>query len=451
MTEQVAATEVELPEAKFEFDEDFQDKIVHTYLAEPRFARQITEVLQPEFFTNEASAALVALTRDFVRQYKTPPDARVMVELIKDAVKNKRIRPDMVADIKRLATQAYTTPPSGAQYIADQVANFARDKAVERAIIKSVELHEKGKYADIAELMREAISVGSLDDGEFYDYFGEVDNRTATRKAIASGTITRDGISSGVPEIDGLLYHYGWGRKELSALMGPSKSGKSALLGTFAKNAAVLGYNVLYVSLEVDKLIISDRIDADLTDTIIRDLHVHADDVADLVKKAQAKAGKFFMRDFGPGQLTVEQLRTMIERCAADGILFDLVVVDYADIMAPRREDKSKDLIAQTRNIYIDLRALAHEFNCAVLTATQTNREGAKQATARATDVGDDWNKTRTVDVLIGINTTEAERAAGESRLVWLLSRNTASGVSVRIEQEREKMQFLKRVLSVDK
>lgn len=443
----VAEVEADLPEAKFEFDEEFQDKIVHTFLTEPKFARQMASVLEPEYFTKEASATLVSLTRDYVKTYKSTPDAPVMSTLVIDAFKAGLIRKDLLPDVRELIKTAYTTPVKGADFIAEKVSEFARDKAVERAIIKSVGLHEKRDYAKIADLMREAINVGNLDDGETYDYFAEVDNRTEYRKAIAKGTITRDGISSGVPEIDALLYHYGWGRRELSCLMGPSKSGKSALLGTFAKNAALLGYNVLYVSLEVDKQIISDRIDADLSDTIIRDLHIHADDVAAAIKAAQSKAGRLLMRDFGPGTLKVSMLRTMIEKLKADGVTLDLIVVDYADIMAG--EERGASLQDQLRQIYIDLRALAFEFNALVLTATQTNREGAKQATARATDVGDDWNKTRTVDVLIGINTTEAERAAGESRLVWLMSRNTASGVSVRIEQERAKMKFLKKVLEV--
>jgi replicative DNA helicase len=82
-----------------------------------------------------------------------------------------------------------------------------------------------------------------------------------------------------------------------------------------------------------------------------------------------------------------------------------------------------------------------------VLTATQTNRDGAKAATAKATDVGDDWNKARTVDIMIGINATDAEKAAGEARLTWLLSRNTEDGFSLRIKQDRQKMQFLTKII----
>ncbi|WP_326894426.1 hypothetical protein U8P73_36700 (plasmid) [Rhizobium beringeri] len=48
---------------------------------------------------------------------------------------------------------------------------------------------------------------------------------------------------------------------------------------------------------------------------------------------------------------------------------------------------------------------------------------------------------------MIGINATDAEKAAGEARLTWLLSRNTEDGFSLRIKQDRAKMQFLKKVI----
>lgn len=151
------------------------------------------------------------------------------------------------------------------------------------------------------------------------------------------------------------------------------------------------------------------------------------------------------MRDFASGTLKVSQLHRIIEDYRNDGILFDLIIVDYADIMAG--EYKAENLRDNLREIYIDLRALAHEFDCAVLTATQTNRDGAKAITAKATDVGDDFNKIRTADVVIGINVTDAEKQAGEARLYWAVSRNTEDGFTLRIKQDRSRMKFIKQVL----
>jgi len=119
--------------------------------------------------------------------------------------------------------------------------------------------------------------------------------------------------------------------------------------------------------------------------------------------------------------------------------------VDYADIMAPERHNnETRDGLNQ---IYLDLRGVAFIYNAAVLTATQTNREGAKSVVAKAKDVAEDFNKVRTADLLLSINSTDAERLAGEARIFFAASRNSEDGFILRISQDRAKMQFMKKVL----
>ena len=94
--------------------------------------------------------------------------------------------------------------------------------------------------------------------------------------------------------------------------------------------------------------------------------------------------------------------------------------------------------------------ALAFEFDCAVLTATQTNREGYKAQTAKAEHVAEDFNKIRTADLVISINSTEEERAQNVARLYFAASRNQESGFTVRIKQNMKKMTFIESILGVE-
>lgn len=436
-------------EAKYEFDLAFQDKIVALMARDSTFSMRAKDLVRPEHFANEANQALVRIILDHVTTYRSALDAATMVAVIKDAKTNKKLRDDQIPGVTGLVRRIYAKSGaidvSNPKYVTDKVADFARRQAIENAILSSVPMLEKGDFAKIGELMRQAMNVGAVVEATDYDYYAEVDNRTQIRKDIAAGKVTRRGITTGYSAIDAHLYHMGWGRRELSCLMGAAKAGKSLGLGDFTKNASLAGYNVLYATLEVSKEIISDRIDAALTDTLMRELHIKADDIAAAVKKASAGAGRFIIEDYPSGVLKPSVLHRRIEKLRADGVMLDLVTVDYADIMAS--EYRSDNLIDNLRSIYIDLRAIAHEFDIAMLTATQTNREGAKAATAKATDVGDDWNKARTVDILIGINATDAEKKAGEARLYWALSRNTEDGFQLRIKQDREKMKFLTKVI----
>lgn len=90
-----------------------------------------------------------------------------------------------------------------------------------------------------------------MQESQDYDYFEEIDNRTQYRKNIVSGKIIRNGITTAYPALDAQLYHLGWGRRELSCLMGAAKTRKSMALGDFTYNVALAGYNTLYITLEV--------------------------------------------------------------------------------------------------------------------------------------------------------------------------------------------------------
>lgn len=432
-------------EAQYDFAPAMQQKIAALFMRDTTFAMATKDLIKPEYFAESHVGALVRIVQEHVKVYRAVPDMKILPQIIKDEIGKKRIRPDMIDGIKTTIREVISADLSNPQYVADRVSDFAKHQAIEQAIMSSLPLLEKGEFDKIGQLMKEAVAVGSVNDGGGYNYFAEIANRTKQRNEMASGKVVRNGITSGYSGIDAYLYHCGWGRRELSCIMGAAKAGKSMSLGDFGKNATLAGYNVFYDSLEVHKEIIADRVDASMSDTMMRDLLKDADKVEAAIKAMEAKSGRFEIRDHASGTLKPSQLHRLIENYRAEGLIFDLVIVDYADIMAA--EYRSDSLQENLRTIYIDLRALAHELNCAVLTATQTNRDGAKASTAKATDVGDDWNKARTVDIMIGINATDAEKAAGEARLTWLLSRNTEDGFSLRIKQNRQKMQFLTKIM----
>jgi replicative DNA helicase len=67
--------------------------------------------------------------------------------------------------------------------------------------------------------------------------------------------------------------------------------------------------------------------------------------------------------------------------------------------------------------------------------------------TARMTDVAEDFNKIRIADIVISINSSEAEKAAGEARLFFAAVRNGEDGFSLRIKQDRERLKFITKIL----
>lgn len=432
-------------EAQFEFDAGFQRKIAALFMRDNTFAQRTQELIEPGFFTEDAVGTLVRVVQDHMKVYKTIPDMKILPTILKDEIANKRIRPDLIDGVKEIVRETIKADLSNPTFVSDKVADFAKTVAIEQAMVTSIPLLEKRQFDKIGEIMKKAMAVGLVEEDGDYDYFAEIRNRTKERHDLNAGIVMRDGITTGYPGLDCWLYHLGWGRKELSCMMGAAKAGKSMSLGDFAKNASIAGYSVLYVTLEVGKKIIADRLDAAVSDTLMRELSKDPDAIETAIAAIAAKAKPLKLREFASGTMKPSQLMRLIEKYRADGIIFDLIVVDYADIMAA--EYRSDSLIDNLRTIYIDLRAIAFETNAAVLTATQTNRDGAKAVTAKATDVGDDWNKARTVDLMLGINATDSEKATNDARLSFLLARNVEAGFSLAIKQNRQKMKFIEKII----
>jgi replicative DNA helicase len=442
-------TEVEETEnssKQFEFDDEFQQKIAAFALRDTKFLERTEGLIQPFYFESDVHQAIVNLSLGYYEKYRKAPDKGLLKNLVNEGFKNKVIRSkELTLEVWKEVDALLRTDISDDEFVTDEVVKFARHRAIEEAMVQSIKFLQRHEYDKIAEVMGKARDVGIAEDVGEYDYFGEIDSRTEERVALAAGTMKYEGITTGYPDLDKYLYHKGWGRKELSVIMGAAKAGKSMSLGEFAKSASLAGYNVLYVTLEVASKIIASRTDANLSDTAMRLLNDNPFDVKAKVKAAEAKAGKFKLREYATGSFKASQLRRLLNRYKAKGIVFDLVIVDYADIMAPERF--TGDLREDTRTIYIDLRSIAFDYNVALLTATQTNREGAKSQVAKMTDVAEDFNKIRTADLVISINATDDEKKAGEARLYFAATRNSEGDLTLRIKQDRAKMQFIKSIL----
>lgn len=436
--------EIAAPEASYEFEVDFQQRIVALMMRDPKFMRRTEGLVRPEYMDTEAMSFLVDITNDYFNKYRRIPRGKAIVgELFKDAFAKKRIRDELKREVIETYKAVNKVTLEDGDYIADKVGEFARKQAVIQAYFKSQNLIDKGDLDGAMKIMDKAFKVGSLEKFEEIDYWNDIEARTQYRKDKAAGLIKPNGITTGIPRLDKMLYHQGWGRKELSCILGGAKRGKSMGLGFFAVNASKAGYNVLYITLEVAGEIIADRNDANVASVEMDLLENKMHEVHDHVSREAGKTSRGALKiiSFPAGTFTPSMLRRVLERYRAEGLIFDLICPDYADIMAPDHYTESP--IENSKQIWLGLRAIAHEEDAAVLTATQTNRDGFKNDTARAEDAAEDFNKVRIADLMMSINRSDEEKAAGEARLFMAASRNQAGEVTIKIKQNLSKMQFI--------
>lgn len=433
-----------------DFDGVTQDKILALAIRDQTFARRTEGLLRPEYFQDVGAAILMSMAQDYYAKYKqVPQDAVIWVGLIKKAVRDNRIKEDMKDPVVAAYKKANSASLTDREYIMDLVAAFAKTKAYEATMLQAFELLKKGRIEDVDKAFAKVRQIGSTADFAVIDYWDDIEARTNVRRDMNAGLIKHEGITTGYPKLDSLLYQKGWGRKELSVIMGAAKRGKSMGLGDFALKSSMAGHNTLYVTLEVADKIISERMDANVSGTKMDSLCTSLNDVEAKVRaKYGSNVGTLKIVEFPSGSLTPAGLRRVIDKFKADGIVFDMIVVDYADVMKPNVY--TKDPIENSKSVWLDLRAIATEENAAVLTATQTNRDGFKHSTAKADDVAEDFNKIRIADIVLSINRTDEERDRGEARLYFAASRNQGGEVTVKIKQDLASMQFITSIIGVE-
>ena len=91
-------------------------------------------------------------------------------------------------------------------------------------------------------------------------------------------------------------------------------------------------------------------------------------------KMASAFKGSYFSRNFPKGALTCANIAGTLEKMAMNGTPIDVLVIDYADILAPSKS-KYQDNRFAVSEIWGDLRTISQTYETAVITATQADAE----------------------------------------------------------------------------
>jgi hypothetical protein len=138
-----------------------------------------------------------------------------------------------------------------------------------------------------------------------------------------------------------------------------------------------------------------------------------------------------------PRRTRIVDISAMLTRMEATGFQAAMVVVDYADRLAPplKRRDKWDELV----DIYMDLRALAERHNVALWTASQTSKEGFRQKTSDLDNMAGAFQKAGEADVVLTYNQTKEEMAANQARLYLAKARNRPKGGTVWLHADRER------------
>lgn len=122
--------------------------------------------------------------------------------------------------------------------------------------------------------------------------------------------------------------------------------------------------------------------------------------------------------------ITVAGLEAVVEGWVRnDNWVPDVIVLDYADILAPPvgYQDNPIEAINQT---WMGLRRMNQRYHCCLVTATQIKAAGYNARTLSRKDFGGNHLKLAHVTGMVGINRTDAEKRDELYRLNWVVGRD---------------------------
>jgi hypothetical protein len=192
-------------------------------------------------------------------------------------------------------------------------------------------------------------------------------------------------------------------RGDLAIIAGPTNLGKSMFLCYLAASAYKANRRVLYLTYELSRLHIGERILMALFEKPKQDLN--PDTVAD---ELIARRERWGVTDRGSvviedGLRTVTDLRHRLEE---DDV--DLVLLDSADDISPRQN--YPNLYLSQGEVYSDiLLDICHGMNLPVWTSVQLNRESVERARVNLRHIGDSFKKVQRSTLCVAVSQSREE------------------------------------------
>ncbi len=334
-------------------------------------------------------------------------------------------------DIVNAATQSDFKNPGDLRaehydWLLSDFETFIRHKGLEKAILESADLLEKGEYGPVEDLVKQAVQIGLTKDMGT-DYFADPRSRLMRIK-------DKNGqMSTGWQTVDKRLFG-GMNRGELNIFAGGSGAGKSLFLANLGLNWALEGLNVVYLTLELSEELVSMRIDSMCTEIPSRDIFKMIDEVEMKVRVIGKKSGTYQVK-YMPSGKTANDIRSYLKEYEIKlGRKVDILLVDYLDLLMPQsRKISAENLFVKDKYVSEELRNLAMEKQCVLVTAAQLNRGAVEEVEYDHSHISGGLSKIQTADNVFGIFTSRAMRERGKYQ-IQLMKTRSSSGVGMKID-----------------
>jgi replicative DNA helicase len=393
----------------------FQQSLIKSIIENKKYGETIIDVLESRYFDNTSFKFIMENVKELFKTYNTIPNydtvaQKLMAEGGNDSTKHV----DTLEAIKQLEVNT--------EYIQDTALNFCKQQNLKKKLKDVHNIIDNGEfesYNKIEEIIQKALQIGLMnDDGT--DVFEDID--------LALEKDNRLPIATGIVGIDNLL-EGGLGRGELGIVLAPTGTGKTTLLTKMANTAYNQGYNVLQVFFEDNPGNIKRKHYTIWSGVAPKDQPENAEEVKIKVKEAEVQSkGGIKLLKLASDNVTISEIKNKVRKLISDGFKIDLLLIDYVDCISPERSINGEEWKGEG-SIMRSLESMTGEFDIAIWTATQGNRESISSEVVNSDQMGGSIKKAQIAHVIVSIAKTLEQKENNLATLTLLKSRIGRDGV----------------------
>ena len=368
------------------------------------YARKVLPFIKENYFDVREERIIFEEISKFTDKYKKIP-TQVSLEI---EVGERKDLTDVEHDKIVQIIKSLNPSEVDFDWLVDTTEKFCKDKAIYNAIIEGISIidgKDKKRSPDaIPDILTDALGV-SFDDSVGHDYLLDSDDRYSyyhkVEKRIPFDLEYFNRITKG-----------GLPPKTLNVALAGTGVGKSLFMCHMAANCLSQGKNVLYITLEMAEERIAERIDANLMNISMEDLHslpkkMFEDKIARIQKNT---GGKLIVKEYPTASAHSGHFRGLLKELAIKkSFKPDIIFVDYLNICSSSRFRGNANVGSYfyIKAIAEELRGLAVETNVPIMSATQTTRSGFTSTDIGLEDTSESFGLPATADFMFAITSSE--------------------------------------------
>jgi len=395
----------------------FQQALIKSIIEDKKYGEQIIDVIESKYFDNVSFRFISEHIKEYYKKYSKIPNYESLALKITSELgsqENARIHLDTLESIKENTQDS--------SLVKDEALNFCKQQNLRKELKKINSIIENGafhEYPTIEGIIQKALQVG-LPPEESMDVFHDIDS--------ALEKDNRQAIPTGINGVDSALKG-GLGRGELGVVLAPTGTGKTTLLTLFSNTAYNYDFNVLQIFFEDNPANIKKKHFTIWSGIEPDEQPNRKEEVKQIVEEVKERSkGSLSIIKLPSDSVTISEIKSRIRKHLSDGKKLDLLVIDYVDCISPERSSFGEEWKGEG-SVMRSLESMTGEFDIAIWTATQGNRESISSEVVTTDQMGGSIKKAQIGHVVLSVGKTLEQKEHNLATMTLLKSRIGQDGI----------------------